>query len=454
MSRAGRLNLTTLLFYAAPALPLALPTIPAFVLLPTFYAKTVGLGLSATGAALLISRIFDVISDPAIGVFSDRWQTRFGRRKPWMLVGGLVAGIGMLRLFNPPEHPGALYLLIWSAMLYLGWSMVSVAYTAWGAELSENYHERTRITGVREGTSIVGILLAGTVPLIVSARGGGDREGMFAVALCAVVVGAITIALALWRVPERTIEVSARPKPALLDGIRSLFTEGPCLRLLTAWSINGLSAGLSASLLPLYLDQRLKAGQVASAALILIYFASAVAAVPLWVWLSRYGKHRAWCGAMAIACLTFAWVPFLGEGQIYLFGVICVICGAAVGADLALPPAIQADVVDYDEWKSGQRRAGLFFALWGMATKLSLAIAVGVAFPALAYLGFNAVGPNSDLALNAVAFAYGGVPVIFKLIVIALMWNFPIGERRQTAIRRRLDRRAHLAGDAPQRRQT
>jgi Na+/melibiose symporter-like transporter len=156
---------------------------------------------------------------------------------------------------------------------------------------------------------------------------------------------------------------------------------------------------------------------------------------------------------MVIACVTFAWTPLLGAGDIIAFGIICIIAGACVGADIVLPPAMQADVVDYDALRNGRRRAGLFFALWGMATKLALAVAVGLAFPLLSLAGFSPNGPNAPFALDALAFAYGGAPVLLKLGVIALVWNFPITERRQRLIRRRLERRDQPGG-GPQRSQT
>ena len=148
---------------------------------------------------------------------------------------------------------------------------------------------------------------------------------------------------------------------------------------------------------------------------------------------------------MALCCCAFVWAPFLGAGQVWAFGVICLLTGATLGADLALPPAMQADVVDLDRMRSGRDRSGLFFALWGMATKFSLAASVGIAFPLLAWLGFSPERENAPSALFALAAIYAWVPVGFKLGAIALVWHHPLTERRQRAIRRRLERRAGTA---------
>jgi Na+/melibiose symporter-like transporter len=140
------------------------------------------------------------------------------------------------------------------------------------------------------------------------------------------------------------------------------------------------------------------------------------------VWVARrYGKHRAWVASLVLASATFVWVPLLGPGDALLFGVICVLSGMCLGADLALPASIQADVVELDREAGGGERAGLLFGLWGMATKLALALAVGIAFPLLDLAGFDSAGTNEPTALLALALLYGALPVLLKLAVVPLV---------------------------------
>ena len=147
---------------------------------------------------------------------------------------------------------------------------------------------------------------------------------------------------------------------------------------------------------------------------------------PFWIWLSRRtAKHRAWRVAMLWNCAFFAVAPFLGPGDGDLYLVVCIATGLALGADLALPPAMQADVVDVDRAASGAERAGLYFALWGMATKLALALAVGIAFPLLDLAGFNAES-GGDEGIWALAWLYGGLPILFKLAAIRIMRGYDL----------------------------
>ncbi len=447
MTASNTLSRRTLVFYALPGFALAVPTIPVYVYLPTFYAEFLGLGLAVTGATLLIARLFDVITDPLIGTLSDRFQFPWGRRKPWIIAGALLAGLGLVQLLMPSSNPEPSYLLTWAIVLYLGWTMVAVPFTAWGAELSRDYHERARITGAREGAMILGILIAGGLPAAASAMGRSESDGLAAAAWLAIAIGLPTIALLVWLVPDQGQLPSSQLKQPIqpLKALHSIIKNGPFVRLLSGWFVNGLANGFPAVLFPLYLQYCLEADATMRGIFIGVYFLAGVIAIPAWVSLSRrFGKHRIWCASMLMACLTFIWVPLLSPGDFVLFFIVCIITGFALGADLSLPPAMQADVIDFDALKTGQNRAGTFFALWSMGTKFALAGAVGIAFPLLSWLGFQTGINNTPEALLALAVIYAFIPTVLKVGAIMLIWGHPITAKRQQIIRRRLDRRDRL----------
>jgi len=436
-----------LALYALPALPLALPTIPVAVLLPAHYAQTLGLGLGATALALTSARLLDVLTDPLVGALSDR----SGRRKPWIAAGALLAGIGLVMLFNPPDGAGAAHLFGWSLILYIGWSLVQVPYQAWGAELATGYDARARITGTREGVGVLGLILAGAVPAGAAAYGLTGAQGLALLAWVTVAVGGVAMAGLLWGVAEarRPLRPPASAAPSLAPrrgaALAALLANKPFLRLLAAWTVNGLATGVPATLFPFFVTHVLRADATAQGVFLLVYFLSAVVAVPLWLRLAaRREKHRAWCLAMLAACAAFAPVPFLGPGDLIAFALVCAVTGAALGADLALPPAMQADVVDYASWREGAApRAGLLFALWTMASKLALALSVAVALPVVEAFGLDPrAATQPAAALTALAVIYAGLPTVAKLSAVALVWGHPLTRRRHTALRRRLDRRA------------
>ena len=434
----------TIVAYAMPAIALGVPTIPVFVYLPSFYADTLGLGLTAVGFALFAIRLFDIISDPIVGILSDRVATPFGRRRPWIVLGAPVAGVALIKLFDPPSGANVEYLLLWGALLYAGWTLVAIPYITWGAELSPDYHQRTRVTGLREAVMLAGVVLAAVVPAVLTSLGHAQAEALRAIGWLAIALGVPALVFFFAKVPERDFaqghaETGRKGK----TGWRSyaqLLRNRPFVFLLIAWFVNGLANGIPAALFLIYLNHGLHADERTQGILVLGYFLSGIVAIPFWLRLSRrIGKHRAWCLAMLLACAAFAFVPFLQPGDSHIFFAICLITGATLGADLSLPPAMQADVADYDRLRFGAERTGTLFALWNLATKLALAAAVVIAFPLLSALGFDLQAPRGDSPSLALPMIYAGFPVVLKLIVTAMVWHFPLTAVRQATIRRRLE---------------
>ncbi|MEE2698180.1 MAG: MFS transporter [Pseudomonadota bacterium] len=441
-----KLSLRVLLAYILPAFVIALPTIPVYIHLPALYGIKFGLGLATVGFVLLAARIFDTVSDPIVGILSDRLNFRGAHRKPWIALGSIIAAAGLLKVLNPPPVIDSSYLLCWSIVLYTGWTLVAVPYLTWGAELSGDYNERARITSWREGSALIGILFTGAISAIAPSLGWDQQEALIKISWFAIGLGAFSIPIMLWTVPDKSKKrvVSPRLKTTVyISNLKTIFYNKPFLLLLSAWFINGLANGIPAALFLIYLEHGLGANHEIRPLFILIYFLSAVTAIPMWIYLSRiFGKHRAWCWAMILASAAFITVPIIPPESFKLFATICIITGMALGADLALPPAIQADVVDYDRWRFNEERAGVQFAIWGMSTKLSLAIAVGLALPGLEALGFNPKDPTTD-GVNYLVAIYSLAPVLIKISAVVLIWRFPINKKKHRIITQSL-KRSHL----------
>lgn len=418
--------------YGTLGLPLSIVGLPLFIYLPRYYAQDLGLGLTAVGAILLLARLWDGLTDPLIGLASDRLSGRFGRRKPWVAAGVPLLLVALWLLFVPPDGAGLAHLLLCSMAVYLGWTMIMLPYQSWGAELTGSFDGRTRITAAREVAIIVGTLIAGGAGQVFDGGGSATLHGL---AVLTVVLLPLAAVWALWRVPDVGGAIGAG-----IDwrhGLALLRDNGPFCRLLAAYGLNGLANALPATLLLIFVDDYL--GLSGSAGIFLVcYFAAAVVAVPLWVRISGiWGKHRTWALGLVANALFFTLVVLLEQGDFGLYLTICLLTGACLGADLVLPPSMQADVVDRDTADGGGRRTGLYFALWSLMTKLSLAVAVGVAFPLLDLAGFvPGVGEEGLWALLAL---YGLVPVGIKLCVAALIWRYPIDQAAHAALAERID---------------
>lgn len=433
------LSLLAVAAYALPAIPFAVLTLPLYIVVPAFYAEELGVPLAAVGQALLIVRLVDALSDPAIGLLADRWRPAFGRRRLWFAAAMLPTAFAAWMIFRPPEGAGVPYLLVWGSALSIAWTAALVPYTAWGTELSTTYAGRNRIAAWRETAALVGTLVALALQAVAPAVAGGGQRAVLGSYAILVGIGLPLFAIAAVALTPEPVDLS-RKRLRLREGLRAMRANAAFLRLVAAFLINGLANGLPATLFLFFVSDRLGAKDLAGPFLV-AYFTAGVLGVPLWLWVARrVSKHRAWCFAMLLACAVFLFAPFLGPGDTMAFGVICVLTGLAVGADLVLPPSIQADVIDVDTAASGDQRSGLYLAAWGLATKLALAAAVGIAFPLLSLAGFDpASGAKTEGGLTALAWLYGGLPVALKLAAIALMWRFPLDEASQAALREKIE---------------
>jgi len=428
--------------YGVPTLPIAAFAVPIYIYIPPFYAQELGISLAAIGTVLTIARILDALSWPVIGILSDRLNTRWGRRKPWIAISAPFILIAAVMLCIPPPGSGSLYLFTWSTMIYLASSALTLPHSAWGAELSGDYHERSHIVAWREGLTVVGTLIATVIPSFTMKYSGDDPQlPLIGIVVFAGIMLPLSIPFALRYVPEtpalRFRETDWR------TGLRIVWRNHPFKLLLAAFLLNGIANSLPATLFLLFVTHTLHAAEY-QGILLFAYFAAGVTSVPIWLMLTkRYSKHRVWGASMLWACLIFMWVPFLGRGDVPAFLAITILSGIGLGADMVLPASMQADVVDADTIESGAQRTGLYFAMWGVATKLSLAGAVGIAFPLLGYIGFDAQAANNDArSLLGLALLYSIVPVVLKILSALLIWNFPIDAESQARIREEIEQRS------------
>ena len=419
---------------------MAMLALPFYVLVPSFYAEQMALDIALVGAVLFGVRVLDALSDPAVGIFADRINPKMGRRRFLVALGTPLIMLGAWFTFAPPSGAGAFYLALWASVLSLATTIVQVPYAAWGAELSRSYEGRNRIVAWREALTVSGTLIALCMPALLPAFGISDQTGILrAIAVLIVVILPLTIIAAMRvREPENR-SVTQLP---WRESFQALLANRPFLRLLLAFFVNGFANGLPATLFVFFVSERLQARDMVGPLLVL-YFVSGVIGVPLWFKLAqRRAKHHVWCFGMMLAMAAFAFAPFLGTGDVWAFAIVTVLTGLALGADVVMPASLQADVIDVDTAQSGDERAGLYLALWGLATKLSLAAAVGVAFPALAVFGFDpAQKIITPTGLDALAFLYAGLPVIVKAFAIWTMWQFPIDREAQNSLRQQIEAR-------------
>ena len=394
-----------ILSYGLLGLPLAFAALPIYVHVPRFYAEVAGMELALLGAILLATRLLDAGIDPWLGWLADRVP------RPTMVALALLPfASGFVALLNPPAENAALWLIGSLTLTYVGFSAASVAYQAWGVDIGPTSGLRTRLTAAREGFGLLGVVLAAALPVLLAS----DLDK--------------GIARLSWVLPPLLLFAAAttfsrvgvgQPVPAasqpLWPSLRRVMADSAFRRLLGVFVANGIASALPATLFLFFVADVLQQ-EKASGPLLALYFVAGAASLPLWVKLSaRFGRVRAWLGAIVLSIVAFAGASQLGSDDLALFAVICIASGLVLGADLALPAAIAADLGE----RQGQ--AGACFGVWNLVAKLNLALAAGLALPLLALLGYV---PGSGEGLASLTFAYALLPLGFKALAGLLLWRW------------------------------
>jgi glycoside/pentoside/hexuronide:cation symporter, GPH family len=400
------LSRTHLLRYSLLAGPLAMAALPIYVHVPKLYAG-LGLSLSLLGGLLLLLRLGDAFIDPWLG----RWSDRLPSRWLGLAIGAAALVIGMLALLNP-LFTTQTHLLAWLAvsliLVYFGFSLCTITYGAWGAELSQEPSQRTTLTATREGIGLIGVLLAAVLPTVLAdnaSLGLARFAWVFAVLFC----GALVI---IKGVQDRSqlnqlAATSATPLKAVLS-------DRPYRALLWVFALNGIASAIPATLLLFFVGDVLQASQWEPVFLV-AYFLAGALTMPLWVILAnKVGKVKAWGFSMLLAIAVFIWAMGFASGDRIPFLIVCLASGMALGADLALPPALLADLLDRNKGT-----AGAYFGVWSFISKLTLALAAGLTLPAIGALGYRVGDPQSNTL--ALSLAYTLLPCLLKCAAICLL---------------------------------
>ncbi|MFN0182843.1 MAG: MFS transporter [Aquabacterium sp.] len=398
--------------YGLLGAPLAFVALPLYVTLPRHYAEHFGLSLATIGTLLLVVRGLDALVDPWLGRLADRWLDHSSRRA--LLAGAASAVLlasGFVALFHPPWRETGL-LLTWCALslvlTYLGYSLLSLLHQAWGSRMGGDAGRRAAVTGWREAAALTGVLVAS---VLLSLAGMTTTAAVLAVALAA---GLFALASG----PSAAQRGLARTTP---DMDTWMPWRQPAFRaLLLCYLVNGIASAIPATLVLFFIRDRLQAPQW-EAAFLGAYFAAAALSMPLWlILIRRIGLTRTWLAGMLLAVATFVGAASLGAGDVLPFLAVCLGSGLALGADLAVPGALLTGIVHRNG--HGARHEGLYLGWWNAAGKLNLALAAGVALPALQLLGYQADTADNE-PFSALVLIYAVLPCALKLMAAMFLWR-------------------------------
>jgi Na+/melibiose symporter-like transporter len=428
-----QINRRTLAAFAAPCLPIAANGLPVVVYLPPFYAGTLGLDLATVGFLFFIIRFIDVPLDPVVGHLVDRTDTRFGRFRPWMAGGALVMMIGIYLAFMAAPGLTPLRAFAGLMVMYLGYSALLVAHSAWGAVLSGAYHERSRIFGWWQAANVLGLFLILAVPPLAQKLAGSDDRtiGIHAMGWTIIIALPLAVGWNLWRVPERARLGGEHHR---FSDIIAVFKLPLLRRLLFADLLASLAPGITGALFLFFFEAGRGYNAGAASTLLLFYFAAGLLSAPIWVRIARrYSKHRALVGALIAYSLMQMSTFIIPANNFAVAAVVMALAGIPAVAPAFLLRAMLADVSDAETLQSGQEKTGLFYAVLAAVQKLGYAIPVGLSYVILEAIGFvpKLAGGNAADAISGLTLMFIVPPVLLALASAAIVWGWPIDAATQ-----------------------
>jgi GPH family glycoside/pentoside/hexuronide:cation symporter len=434
----------TLFAYGISDFPITLATMPMLLYMNFFYSSEFGFDLVDMGTMMLLARVFDLITDPLIGYLSDHTKTRWGRRRPWMVASLPFMMVGIYQVMIPDADADLWYLFTWLMVMWLGWTMLMIPYYAWGAELTTDYHDRSRVTGWRAAMGSFGQLVAISFPVVMATffTLDGFGEIMRVTAYVAIILMPICVGYTVWQVDEKPN--ASAPAMQLFDGLKVMFKNGAFLWLVIAFMTSSLGISILMPLNAFYATAVLGASQNMVPLLMFFGTFAGIAGIPFWIAVSkRIGKHRAWiCGFFLVAAFSPMYL-FFGEGDFWLMLPFAVISAFGTGSFIALPNSMKADVIDIDTARTGENRAAQYFSAWSLATKGASSLGATLGLWALGWVGFEASqgSLNTPEAIQGLKYVYTFLPTSIFVLAGLIIWKYPITKERQARIRAAIDRR-------------
>lgn len=423
---------------------MAIVAYPIGVWIPRLYSTDVGLPLAMIGMVIFIVAIFDAISDPVIGFASDKFHTPFGSRKPWIALGAPIYCLALWYLLNPSLNASILYLVLCFIGVRMGSTIILVPYSAWGAELSPEYHTRTKIQSVREKFVIVGLLSASLIVLYVESTNAPVRPSasMILPHFNWAILGLLPLIALLVIATVPKVPVVQHDRQLKLGGSLKFIAKNPIFRHLLIIELlvfGGESFRNSVALF--FIQDYIGADRVGW--LYIIFFSVSFLTIPLWDFLAeKFGKHRALATSMIVVIGINIATFNLSYGDITTFYFLFALKGVAFGAFTYLPRSMLADVVDVDTARSGNARPGSYFSIFGLATKTAASIG-GLSLPLLAMASYSTAAgvANSPEQLRWLGIIYALIPSVMFGLAFYFTYTWPLSAKRHARIQARLEKR-------------
>ena len=399
-------------------------------MLPAFFAEVHNFDIAIIGIYIFLAKIIDIASDPIVGWINDK---KILNRKVLIILGSVLCSIGLYKLFIQKQIDYDAYLLVWISVLYLGWTLFQIPYLSIGYDLEKDYFLRTKLSANRELFILFGLFFSLGFPMFFNFS---NAELLSLIVYVAIFSGFIGVLVMLNKIPDNR---KTNKDVELKSVFKNLKNNNLLVRLMFAWFINSLANVFPMILFSFYVSYVLGGNDSDRQVVLFYYFLFAILGVPFWTYLSkRFGKKRTWVTSLILSAFFFIFVLFLSKGDIHFFIIISCITGFCLGADLIIPPSIQADLSDVHLNKFKEDISGILFSLITFFNKLSFAVASLFVFSILSYLNFEAneeINPETKIFIIC---SYALTPILLKCLSSFILMSFRITEMDLKKIQKKI----------------
>lgn len=428
---AEKLSVRTKLFYGVGDVGNAIINSAVQFFLLIFYTDAALVAPALAGSALLVGKIWDGINDPLFGWVADRTSSRrFGKRRVYMIFGALPLGLSIMLLWFVPAGLGTVGVFLWIALSFILfdslWTLTNVPYYSLTTELTEDYDERSSLTAYRMVLAVPAYMVGAALTPAVVGMFGTQRSGYVFIG---VLYGCIT-AIALWVSAagfreKRRVAQSSSAIPVRQSLVYTLQNR-PFQRLILAYLIINLAFAFVKTLMAYFLTYQLQMAEQVPVVMALLLVAVALGLFPWKMLADRWDKGPAYALGMGIGGGAVAVTYFLPHEPTPLVYIIAIVAGLGFSAQWVFPWAMVPDAADYDRLKTGVYRSGMYFGVWGLATKISEALGLAGTGWLLGMFGYIPNVEQTSSALFGIRVFFGPAPALLILLALPLLIWYPI----------------------------
>jgi len=439
---SGKLSKKTKLLYGVGDLGNAVVNSAIQFFLMKFYTDGALIQPALAGNALLIGKIWDAVNDPLFGWITDKTKSRFGKRRVFMIFGAIPLAIAIALLWAVPQAD-RVWTFIWIAATFILfdtiWTLTNVPYYALTSELTDDYDERSSLTTYRMVMAVPAYLVGAALTPAIVGLFAVQRTGWAFVGIAYGILAAVALLVSASGFREREKVAAAPPEPSPITSLLTAFKNKSFVWLCGTYFIVNISFAFIKILMAYYIQyQLLMAG--ATSLIMGLMLICVTAALPFWRWIGeKIDKGPAYGLGMIVGGLAVMATFFLPHHETWIIYAIAVLAGFGFSAQWIFPWAMVADVADYDRAETGQQRSGVYYGVWGLATKISEALALAAVGWILTGFGYQANIEQTAHALLGIRLFFGIVPAICIFAALPLLFKYPITRKSHAVVKAKLE---------------